>query len=303
VPGGPTSPLVRRRRLGESLRRLRETAGLTGDQVIERVGWASASKLSRIENGRSRADLGDVLDLLDTYGVRGPERDELVAITREAGNSRAWLRAYPVMTASQRRYAELESGCVELHEHTPAVVPGLLQTPGYARVRICSVRRLWAGVTDADVDVEVSARMARQAVLLGRDDPPRYGTVLDEAALGDRAAPPEILLEQLAHLRALADLPHVTLRLLPRRARVADFYVPQTAFSLYRFADPADPESLAVEALGDDSITTDKSEVGRYRVVFSWLSAASLSPEETAAWLDERTGGTLPPRNFRRPGE
>ncbi len=76
-----------------ALRRLRETAGLTGDQVIERIGWASASKLSRLENGRSRPDLGDVLDLLDLYGVDGESRNELIAITRDAGNTRAWLRA------------------------------------------------------------------------------------------------------------------------------------------------------------------------------------------------------------------
>jgi transcriptional regulator with XRE-family HTH domain len=289
VPGGPSSPVVRRRRLGVALRRLRETAGLTGDQVIERVGWASASKLSRIENGRSRADLGDVLDLLDLYDVCGQEREELVSIAREAGNTRGWLRAYPVMTPRQRGYAELESGCVQVREYAPAVVPGLLQTPGYARIRITSTRPLRATDSEQDLEVEVSARMARQGVLL-RETPPAYETVLDESAVSPRAAPPAVLLEQLMHLRNLAGLPHITLRLLPWTAVIGDWYVPQTAFSLYRFADPADPESLAVEALGDDSITSDKSEVGRYRVVFAWLSAASLSPEETVAWLDARIG-------------
>jgi transcriptional regulator with XRE-family HTH domain len=290
VPGGPSSPVVRRRRLGIALRRLRETAGLTGDQVIDRVGWASASKLSRIENGRSRADLADVLDLLDAYEVGGPERDELVAIAREAGNTRGWLRAYPVMTPRQRSYAELESGCAQVREYAPAVVPGLLQTPGYARIRITSMRPLSAADPTPDLEVEVSARMARQSVLFRETDPPAYETVLDESAVSPRAAPPAVLLEQLMHLRNLAGLPHITLRLLPWDAVIGEWYVPQTAFSLYRFADPADPESLAVEALGDDSITSDKSEVGRYRVVFAWLSAASLSPEETVAWLDARIG-------------
>ena len=58
-----------RRRLGAKLRGLRDRAGLTGEQVIERVGWASASKLSRIENGRSRPYLSDIVDLLDLYCV------------------------------------------------------------------------------------------------------------------------------------------------------------------------------------------------------------------------------------------
>src|SRR5262245_44591449 len=80
------SPILRRRRLGSELRSRREAAGLTGDQVVSRIGWASASKLSRLENGRSRPDLGDVLDLLDLYGVSGAARDDLIAIARDAAN-------------------------------------------------------------------------------------------------------------------------------------------------------------------------------------------------------------------------
>lgn len=75
----PASPQV-----GHELRRLREAAGLTGDQVIERIGWASASKLSRLENGRSRPDPQDVLDLLDLYGADEALREELLGITQEA---------------------------------------------------------------------------------------------------------------------------------------------------------------------------------------------------------------------------
>jgi transcriptional regulator with XRE-family HTH domain len=122
------------------MRRLREAAGLTGEQVVERVGWASASKLSRLENGRSRPDLADVLDLLDLYRVAAATREELIGIARDAGNSRSWLRAYPVMTSRQRAYAELEVGCAEIHEYATAIGPGLLQTPEYARVRIVAGR-------------------------------------------------------------------------------------------------------------------------------------------------------------------
>jgi transcriptional regulator with XRE-family HTH domain len=282
VPG-TTAPFARRR-LGAALRRLRETAGLTGDQVIERVGWASASKLSRIENGRSRADVGDILDLLDLYQVTGSDRDDLVAAAREAGNTRGWLRAYPVMTARQRNYAELESGCVDIREFSPAIVPGLLQTPGYARVRITSSRPLLEPEPPPDLAAEIAARKARQSIL-GRPDPPRYHAIIDEAALTSRGAPAEVLAEQLAHLCRIGALPHVTIRVLPREAVIGDWYVPQAAFSLYRFADPADPEAVAVETLGNDSITSDKSDVRRYRLLFEWLSAAALSAEESLTWL------------------
>ncbi|SDX97765.1 Helix-turn-helix domain-containing protein [Micromonospora pattaloongensis] len=286
------SPIVRRRRLGTELRRLRETAGLTGDQVIERVGWASASKLSRLENGRSRPALSDVQDLLEVYAVDGPERDELIAIAREAGDTRAWLRSYPVMTQRQRAYAELEAGCADISEYAPVIVPGLLQTPEYARVRIVSARPL-AGdhpddpVNPDDAETEVAARMARQSLLSRGDDPPRYVAVLEEPALTGRSGPPDVLRAQLQHLRRVAALPNVTLRLLPPSAVVADWYLPETGFSIYRFAEPEDPSAVAIEALDADVVITDEAVLDRYTQVFEWLCAAARSPEESLEWITE----------------
>ncbi|HZN70484.1 MAG TPA: helix-turn-helix transcriptional regulator [Micromonosporaceae bacterium] len=287
---GP-SPSVRRRRLGAELRRLREAAGLTGDQVIARVGWASASKLSRLENGRSRPDLADVLDLLDLYAVGGRERDELVAVARDAGNTRGWLRSYPVMTKRQRGYAELESGCADIREYATASVPGLLQTPDYARVRILSSRALQQlDAVDAaeTAETEVAARVARQGILTRPADPTRYEAVIEETALSGRGGPPSVMRDQLAHLRRLAELPNITLRVLPGDATIGDRYLPHTPFSIYRFADPADPETVAVEALGNDLVLSEKPSVERYIVVFSWLREAALSPADSLAWLSAR---------------
>jgi len=287
---------MKRRRLGAELRRLREQAGLTGEQVITRVGWASASKLSRLENGRSRPDLGDVLDLLDLYRVGPQERDELVRVARDAGDVRKWLRSYPVMTQRQRRYAELEAGCAEIREYAPLIVPGLLQTPEYARVRVASWHRLlppqsrWAEPAEA----EVAARMARQALLARAVDPPRYAAVIDEAALGVRAGPPDVVRGQLAHLAELAPLPNLRVQVLPRDAVIGEWHLPHTAFSLYRFAHPQDPETLAIEALTTDMVLTDPDDLERYAMVFQWLQAAALSPEDTLTWLRAGSSATLP---------
>jgi len=278
---------VRRRRLGNELRRHREANGLTGEQVIARIGWASASKLSRLENGRSRPDLSDVLDLLDLYGVFGPERDQLVAIARDAANTRGWLREYPVMTQRQRGYAELESGSVDIREYAAAIVPGLLQSPGYARTRIHSSRWLPPEDDDRDPDTEVAARLARQAILTRELDPPRYEAVLDEAALIGRGGPAEVMREQLGHLCRLAQLPNVTLRVLPRDTMVAEWYLPHTAFSMYRFADPADPETVAVETLVTDLVLTEKPDIERYAALFERLCEAALPADQSLDWLRE----------------
>lgn len=286
---------MKRRRLGAELRRLRERAGLTGEQVIAQVGWASASKLSRLENGRSRPDLGDILDLLDLYGVEQPERDELVRVARDAGDVRKWLRSYPVMTQRQRRYAELEAGCAEIREYAPLLVPGLLQTPDYARVRITS----WRGLLppegrDAELpeaEVEVAARMARQSLLVRPVEPPQYAAVIEETAIGVRAGPAEVVRGQLARLADLAALPNVTVQVLRQDAVVADWCLPHTGFSLYRFADPQDPETLALEGLTTDVMLTDHIEVERYATVFQRLQEAAMSAEETVAWLRSGAAG------------
>jgi transcriptional regulator with XRE-family HTH domain len=294
VPPAVPSPILRRRRLGTELRRLREAAGLTGDQVIERVGWASASKLSRLENGRSRPDPDDVRDLLALYGAEDELHEELLGITQEAGDMRGWLRNFPVMTQQQRGFAELEAGCAEISEYNPVIVPGLLQTPGYARHRIISAAQVAEQAGDPETgenpETEVRARQARQSLLTRSPDAPRYTAVLEDAALGRRAGPPEVLHEQIVHLCELAMLPNVTLHLLLRDTRIADWYLPPTAFSVYRFADPLDPETLAIEGGFTDVMSTEANALNRYKVAFEWLCSAALSASDTLSWLIEATG-------------
>lgn len=285
---------MRRRRLGLELRRLRETAGLTGDQVIERIGWASASKLSRLENGRSRPDPQDVGVLLALYGADEATHTELLGIAGEAGDMRGWLKNFPVMTQQQRSWAELEAGCAEISEYNPVLVPGLLQTPGYAEVRIVSAREVGAGAGEPepgdDLDTEVQARMARQSLLTREPHAPQYTAVLEEAALGNRAGPPEVLHEQLVQLCELALLPNVTLHVLLRDTPVGNWYLPPTAFSVYRFADPLDPETLAIEGGFTDVMSTEVIPLNSYKVVFEWLCTAALTASETLSWLIESTG-------------
>ncbi|MGC4856961.1 helix-turn-helix domain-containing protein [Micromonospora sp. DT4] len=294
MPPAAPSPIMRRRRLGIELRSLRETAGLTGDQVIERIGWASASKLSRLENGRSRPDPQDVSVLLDLYGADAAARAELLGIAGEAGDMRGWLKNFPVMTQQQRSWAELEAGCAEISEYNPVLVPGLLQTAGYARVRLLSARRVGEGAGEPEpadeLETEVRARLARQTLLTREPHAPSYTAVLEEATLGRRAGPPEVLHEQLQQLCELALLPNVTLHVLPRDTQVGDWYLPPTAFSLYRFADPLDPETLAIEGGFTDVMSTESITLNRYKVVFEWLCTAALNASDTLSWLIEATG-------------
>ncbi|MDO3704755.1 helix-turn-helix transcriptional regulator [Micromonospora sp. C28SCA-DRY-2] len=279
----PTSPVIRRARLGAELRQLRRREALTLEQVCDRLGWASTSKLSRIELGQSRPDLADVLDLLDVYQVPAPQRDALIVIARDAATSRGWWKALGEMSERQRTYAELEAGAASIVDYQPAVVPGLLQTPAYARLRIAAGRLLDSGV---DVEADVRARIARHEVLR-RPEPPRYTALLAEAACDPADAPPEVWQEQLRHLVDVAGLPNVTIRLLPRGV-AAQGVQPLTPYSCYSFPDPADPRTVMLEALTTDVRLVTTPDVDRYERITGWLLGAALPAEESVAELARR---------------
>jgi hypothetical protein len=195
------------------------------------------------------------------------------------------MRAYPVMTPRQRGYAELEAGSARILEYGASIVPGLLQTPEYARLRIesappCSEL--------AAVDVEVAARVGRQAILSRSVDAPHYEAIVDEQAVTGRGAPDHMRVNQIGHLAGLASLPNVTIRVLRTGSIVGPHFVPYTGFSIYRFIDPGDPETVVVETLARELVVNEQNIVARYVQVFGWLRESALDPDRSRAWLEDQ---------------
>lgn len=135
-------PAVRRRKLGEELRSLRHTSGLTSREAAQLLGWHQ-SKVSRIETGVSGVRPADVSRLLDAYAVDDPQlREVLGALAGSAGGGGAgWWHAYRGLIPPQYRdFISLESQARTARTLETSVVPGLLQTADYARAvtRPCS---------------------------------------------------------------------------------------------------------------------------------------------------------------------
>ncbi|MER5455913.1 helix-turn-helix transcriptional regulator [Micromonospora sp. NPDC002389] len=275
------SPVIRRVRLGAELRQLRRGESLTLEQVCGQLGWASTSKLSRIELGQSRPDLADVLDLLDVYQVPAPQREALIVIARDAAAGRGWSRALGEMGERQRAYAELEAGAAGIVEYQPAVLPGLLQTPAYARLRLTAAALI---APELDLEAEVRARGLRQQVLR-RADPPHYTALLDERVCAPDGMPVDVWREQVSHLVALTELPHVTIRLVPGDAAPHNGVHPLAGFSWYVFPDPADPRTVMLETLTTDLRLVAEADIARYERMVDWLSAVALPATETASVL------------------
>ncbi len=204
------SPTVRRRRLALELRRLREAARLTCEEVAEHLE-CSTSKVSRIETGRVSVSPRDVRDMLDLYGVSAQQGASLVQLARDS-RQKGWWHAYSDTIQPQfATYIGLESAASEIRIYEVTLIPGLLQTEEYARTVIA------AGTVGGDhegTERNVALLMARQPLLTG-DDPPRLWAVLDEAALRRTVGGAGLMRLQLDHLLDLARLPNVAIQVIP----------------------------------------------------------------------------------------
>ncbi|MFF1921121.1 helix-turn-helix domain-containing protein [Streptomyces sp. NPDC058221] len=270
-------PAVRRRKLGEELRSLRHTTGLTSREAAHLLGWHQ-SKVSRIETGVSGVRPGDVTRLLDAYGVDDPQlRDVLAALAGSAGGGGAgWWHAYRGLIPPQYRdFISLESQARTARTLETSVVPGLLQTADYARaVTRASLDGLPAGQLDSLVEV----RLARQGVLR-RDPPLRLSAVLDEAVLRRAVGGHRVMREQLRHLIRLAQLPHVDLQLLP--FSVGGYVGLTGPFVIFSFPNTSDLDVVVLDHLTSSLYLERKEDLEAYSSAFRTLQAHALSPEHS----------------------
>lgn len=276
------SPYVRRLRLMDELRTLRNEAGLTTAQLATMIGQ-SRQQISRLENGHD-PDLDDVMKILEALKVDGDRWTEIVNIAREAGE-RGWWESNRGMGERQALYANLEAGAVTIREYQQTFPPGLLQTAEYARARNDAEATLQT--TKADPEKVVDGRAGRQR-MLRRPGGPTYEVILDEIAIRRPAAPDEVLKAQLEHLvEAGADGSRFSIRVLPVTARIESFTVPRCTFSLYTFADPRDPMVVAIDTVTSDLVLTKPSEAAPYDELYRRLCNAALSVEDSLTLLKQ----------------
>ncbi|MFF3342564.1 helix-turn-helix domain-containing protein [Streptomyces flavidovirens] len=282
------SPAVRRRKLGEELRRLRDKAGLTSPEAARLVGWHQ-SKVSRIETGRSAVKPSDVTRLLDAYGVTDPRLRELVnALTSPPAHEdgKHWWHAYRGLLPPQYRdLISLESQASSARTLETTVVPGLLQTPDYARA---VTRAALAGLPPAKVDSLVEVRITRQEVL-GSGRPLELSAVLDEAVLRRPVGGRQIMKQQLRQLLAVAELPHVRLQVLPFESGA---HIGLTGpFVIFSFPNIADLDVVVIDHLTSSLYLERKEDLKAYDAAFHALQEQALSPEESSALITRISDG------------
>lgn len=271
------SPTIRRRRLGAELRRRREAAGITIEAVAEQLE-CSASKISRIETGHTAATPRDVRDLLAVVGVGGPEADELIQIAREARQKGWWHPYSAVLTGA---YVGLEAAARSVRAYEQQVVPGLLQTEEYARAMIRAAR---PDISEDEVDRRVRVRLGRQS-LLNQDDPLDLWVVLDEAVVSRPVGGDVVMRAQLRWLVEAAELPNVTIQVLPFEAGAHAGM--DGTFAILDFPEPGDSDVVYAENATGGLFLEKSDELKKYLFIFDHIRAAALRPQTSVARLAE----------------
>ncbi|QCB21415.1 helix-turn-helix transcriptional regulator [Streptomyces sp. SS52] len=282
-------PVVRRRKLGAELRALRTSAGITSGEAARLVGWHQ-SKVSRIETGTSGAKPADVRLLLDAYGVDDAQLRELLEVLAgtdgPGGGRNHWWHAYRgVLPPTYRDFISLESQASAMRTLETTVVPGLLQTPEYARA---VTHAAVDGLSEERLDTLVEVRLARQDVL--RAEPPlELSAVLDEAVLRREVGGPGIMARQLERLVEAARLPHVALRVLPFAAGA---HIGVTGpFVIFSFSSTSDLDVVVLDHLTSSLHLERKEDVEAYTEAFNALLVHALSPEDSLDFIAATAAG------------
>ena len=263
---GPRSagPTVQRLVLGGHLRRLREEASITTEQAADAIR-GSHSKISRMEHGRVGFKERDIGDLLSLYGVTsGEEREALLKLAREA-NTPGWWQGYSdILPHWVEPYFGLEAAASFIRNYELQFVPGLLQTPDYARALI----RLGNASTEEDVTRRAEARIARQEILT-RENPPRLWAVMDEGALRRSIGGKAVMRQQIRHLADMCEHPAVTLQILPFQVGAHPAMGGQ--FTILRFSEPDLRDVVYIEQLTSALYLDKAAEVDSYLEVMEQL--------------------------------
>jgi transcriptional regulator with XRE-family HTH domain len=270
-----SGPTVLRILLGSQLRRLRERQGITREDAGYTIR-ASGSKISRMELGRVSFKERDVSDLLTLYGVADEtERTALIELARQANSPGWWHKYSDVLPDWFGVYVGLEEAASLIRIYELQFVPGLLQTPGYARAVVRLGQR---SADDREVEHRVSLRMDRQRVL-AKPSAPRLWAIVDEAVLRRPIGGAEVMRGQLERLIEAAEEPNITLQIVPFHA--GGHAAEAGSFAILRFPEPDLPDVVYLEQLTSALYLDKRDDAERYSEVMERLSVDSEPPEQT----------------------
>jgi len=252
--------------LSQTLRALREESGLSQSTASQKAGLTQ-SKLSRAENGLFLPTPEDVKALAKAYHASAPIRRRLEQLTIDLRAENIDSRVVLQRGAwhFQHRLGRIEQASAHIRSFTPTLVPGLLQTADYARAVFGALNE----ISGNDIRTAVTARMDRQGLLRepGRD----FTMLIPEGMLGWSASTP-VMVEQIAHMREVAQLDRVRLGIIP-------WGTPAPAFPTHGW-DIYDERAVIVGTWTATALLTEPRDVTAYLALFHELEKLAVYDQE-----------------------
>jgi hypothetical protein len=253
---------------------------MTVEQVAGEL-LCSPSKVSRMETGSRGATLRDVRDLCDLYQVADPAQRERLARLASEGRQPGWWQSYDLVDHFMT-YVGLEAEAAKLIEFRCMIIPGLLQTPQYAKA-----------MHGADVAYELSTqrieelievRLTRQR-LLTRDPPLQMEVVIDEAMLHRVVGGPAVMAGQVDRLIEAANMPNVTIQVISNE--IGAHPAMDSNFNILEFDDAGVPSVAYTEGLVGFLYLERSQDLARYRRVLERLRTVALTPQGSVELMKE----------------
>ncbi|MFE2110288.1 helix-turn-helix domain-containing protein [Kitasatospora sp. NPDC059463] len=270
------NPTLRQRRLGAELRRIREQAGLGGNQLAGLLGVTPAL-VTQMENGKSAVS-EERLRAIAAACMRAddPLIDALAGMTGE--QDPRWWEAYRQdLPKVPIDVAEIEGHAKRITTFTIAFIPGLLQTDAYAAAVFANG---YPTLLDHEVDLRVEFRRRRQRIVRSGETP--YLGIIHEAALHIRYGGPTVLHEQLEALISDSELPGVSLRVIP--FDTPNFPGPSENLT-YAEGPVRELDTVQADSSHGSHIFDTPAQLAGYRAILERLKAASLAENESRDYI------------------
>ena len=259
--------------LSQTLRQLRAEAGLSGRQAADRVGFSQA-KISRFESGLVVPTPEDAERLARAYHAPAHARRRVVSLATDMREETVSSRVVLNRGAArfQQRVGRIEAASRQVATFHPAMIPGLLQTPDYARAVFSS----GGSLPPKQVDDAVEARIERQSLLAASGR--RFTQIVTEGALRWHASSPLTMIGQLDHLVEVSRLPEVHVGVIWRS--------PASVFPMHGF-DLYDRRAVLIGTMTATALLTDQRDVAEYTALFVELERLAIFEDQARQVLNE----------------
>ncbi|QNE18199.1 helix-turn-helix domain-containing protein [Kribbella qitaiheensis] len=277
--------------LGRRMREHREHARVPLSRIAAELEISTA-KWSRVENGVTSVRSLDIERACHVLHVTDAREIQALMELAKLTKSKSWLSSYDdVVSDNFRLYIALEAAANELCWFEPELIPGLLQTPQYARSTMALERLTGKDLAQASLERRLEVRIGRQQILTREPDPVELKVVIGEAALRRMIGGPETMAGQFEHLLEIADRDNVEIRVMPLDVEHAGIVT--NLFIVLDFPPLGNgtliqPPNVYVDGYLGFFMTAKPDEVELYRTVWTSVWATALDAQQSADAIRDR---------------